>query len=109
MAARGPEHVYVYYRLAGDPAAARAAVAALLADVETRTGVCGRLLERRGPPRTWMEVYEPVLRPAAFLRVLAGAVRRHGVAAHAVDARRAIERFAAVGVAASRAAAARRR
>ena len=63
MAARGPEHVYVYYRLAGDPRGGRArAVAALLADVEARTGVGGRLLVRRDDPRTWMEVYEPVAR-----------------------------------------------
>jgi hypothetical protein len=109
MAAPGPEHVYVYYRLTGNPAAARAAVAALLADVEARTGVGGRLLERRGPPRTWLEVYEPVERPAAFLRVLAAAVRRHGVAAHAADSRRVIERFAAAGNTGPRVAAARRR
>jgi len=97
MSAREPEHVYVYYRLAGDAAAARAAVARLFADVEARTGVAGRLLERRQPPRTWLEVYEPVRAPAAFLRALAAAVRRQHAADHAIDGRRVIERFAAAG------------
>ena len=95
MAARVPEHVYVYYRLAGDAGAAHAAVARLFAEVEARTGVAGRLLERREASRTWLEVYEPVSAPAAFLRVLAAAVRRQRAADHAVDGRRVIERFAA--------------
>lgn len=95
MAARVPEHVYVYYRLAGDDRAARAAIARLFADVEARTGIAGRLLERRELPRTWLEVYEPVPAPAAFLRALAAAVRRQRAADHAIDGRRVIERFAA--------------
>ena len=95
MTARVPEHVYVYYRLAGDAGAARAAVARVFADVEARTGVAGRLLERRLPPRTWLEVYEPVSAPAAFLRVLSAAVRRQRATDHAVDGRRVVERFAA--------------
>jgi hypothetical protein len=95
MTTGGPEHVYVYYRLAGDEIAARGTIARLFADVEARTGVAGRLLERREPPRTWLEVYEPVPAPAYFLRVLAAAVRRQRAGDHAVDGRRVIERFAA--------------
>ncbi|MBK9704283.1 MAG: DUF4936 family protein [Betaproteobacteria bacterium] len=102
---RAAEHVYVYYRLQGDPSAARAAVARLFADVEARTGIGGRLLERHDAPRTWMEVYEPVPRPATFLRLLDAAVRRHGLAAFAVDARRATERFGVPRAAGPRAAA----
>jgi hypothetical protein len=95
MATRCVEHIYVYYRLQGDPASARAAVARQFADIEARTGVGGRLLERRDDPLTWMEVYEPVFRPAAFLRVLGAAVARSGTAACAADGRRVIERFGA--------------
>jgi len=95
MSAAVAEHIYVYYRLRGDAGSAEAAVARLFADVEARTGVGGRLLERRGAPRTWMEVYEPVPEAGRFLRVLRAAARRHGLAAYASESRRAIERFAA--------------
>jgi hypothetical protein len=95
LTTRGAEHIYVYYRLVGEAGAAHAAVAAVFADLEARTGISGRLLERREPPCTWMEVYEPVTQPAAFLRLLAAAVRRHGLAAFAADSGRALERFAA--------------
>jgi hypothetical protein len=94
--ARGPTHLYVYYRVRRDTAAARRAVAALFAEVEAATGVGGRLLARSDDPRTWLEVYAPVTRPVAFLRTLAVAVRRHGVAALAVDGTRHVERFAAL-------------
>src|SRR5262249_18433067 len=40
----GPAHLYVYYHVAGDAAAAHAVVAALFAAVEAKTGVIGRLL-----------------------------------------------------------------
>jgi hypothetical protein len=88
-----PAHCYVYYRIVGDPRAARAVVAALMADVEARTGIAGRLLVRADDPATWMEVYEPIARPAAFGRVLAACARRHGAAAIARDGRRHVERF----------------
>jgi hypothetical protein len=95
VSAAVPPHVYVYYRLRGDAEGAHAAVARLFADVEARTGVGGRLLERRGAPRTWMEVYEPVPEAGRFLRVLRAAARRHGLAAYAFESRRAVERFVA--------------
>ena len=96
MAASGPTHVYVYYRVTGDRGEARASVARLFADVEHATGICGRLLARVGDANTWMEIYEPVARVAAFERALASAAHRHGAAAFAMDGRRHVERFSAV-------------
>jgi hypothetical protein len=95
MAARPVSHVYVYYRVADDTAAARATIGALMADVEAGTGVAGRLLARCDDPRTWMEVYEPVMDSAAFARQLAALVRRHRATAVAADGKRHVERFAA--------------
>jgi len=96
MSARSPSHVYVWYRVAADTPAARAKIGALLADVEARTGVSGRLLARRDDPSTWMEVYEPVGRVGAFTRTLAACVRRQGAADVAADGNRRSECFAAL-------------
>jgi hypothetical protein len=50
---------YVYYRIAPEHAArAREALAAVLATLEQRHGVIGRLLRGAGEPLLWMEVYE---------------------------------------------------
>ncbi len=95
MVASAPTHVYVYYRVRRDSAATRAAIAALFADVERRTGVAGRLLARCDDRRTWLEVYEPVTRWSSFGRALEAAVRANAAAALAEDGRRHIERFAA--------------
>ncbi len=51
LSARTSSHYYVYYRVSGNPAVARATVGALIADVEARTGVAGRLLARCDDPR----------------------------------------------------------
>jgi uncharacterized protein DUF4936 len=91
-----PSHFYVYYRIAGDRAAARATIGALMTEVEARTGIVGRLLARHDDPSTWMEVYEPVENAAAFARALAACVRRFGAAGFARDGRRSVERFAAL-------------
>jgi hypothetical protein len=96
VARRPASHVCVYYRVAADSAAARSTIDALMAEVETRTGVAGRLLARCDDPRTWMEVYEPVVDAAAFARQLAALVRRHRAAAVALDGKRHVERFAAL-------------
>ena len=96
MSARTPSHVYVWYRVAADTPAARAKIGALLADVEARTGVAGRLLARCDDPSTWMEVYEPVGGVGAFTRTLAACVRRQGAAAVAADGNRRSECFAAL-------------
>ncbi|MEP7182444.1 MAG: DUF4936 family protein [Betaproteobacteria bacterium] len=96
MAVRGPTHVYVYYRVVRDTAGARAAIGAMLTEIERRTGVAGRLLARRDDPQTWLEIYEPVTRVAAFERALATAVAVHDAASVAEDGRRHVERFAAL-------------
>jgi hypothetical protein len=84
---------YVWYRVTGDPVAARAAVDALLHDVFRHAGVRGRLLVRRDDPRTWMEVYEHVADASLFEGELAAGVARHGVARLAEGGDRHIEPF----------------
>jgi hypothetical protein len=94
MAIAAPAHVYVYYRVAADNAAARDAIAALLAAVETATGAAGRLLARCDDPAMWMEIYEPVADPAIFALQLAELARRHRVTAITIDGHRHAECFA---------------
>jgi hypothetical protein len=96
VVARPASHVYVYYRVATDSPAARATIAALLAEVESRTGVAGCLLARCDDPRTWMEVYGPGADAPAFARHLATLARRHRAADVAHDGKRHVERFAAL-------------
>jgi hypothetical protein len=95
--ADAPSHFYVYYRIIADTAAARATIGELMADVEARTGVPGRLLARSDDPSTWMEIYEPIGNPGAFARTLATCVRKCAAAALAADGIRTVERFAAIG------------
>ncbi len=92
-----PSHFYVYYRVTADTAIARATIGQLMADVEQRTGVSGRLYARSGDPSTWMEIYEPVSNPAAFARSLAACVRKRAAAAVSADGVRTVERFAEIG------------
>jgi hypothetical protein len=94
MPTRVPAHVYVYYRIAADNAAARDAVAALFASVADATGVVGRLLARCDNGATWIEIYEPVDDADAFVRQLAVLVTTHRVARLAVAGERHIECFA---------------
>ncbi len=86
---------YVWYRVSGDPTAARAAVDALLRDVFRDAGVRGRVLVRRDDPRTWMEVYEHVADASHFERELAAGVARHGMVRLAENGDRHIEPFVA--------------
>ena len=95
MAARAHAHFYVYYRVAADTAATRATIRALLSEVETRTGIAGRLLARCDDPSTWMEVYESVPKAAMFVRELAALVKKHNATTVAVNGERHVERFAA--------------
>ncbi|MEO8305348.1 MAG: DUF4936 family protein [Betaproteobacteria bacterium] len=92
-----PSHLYVYYRVAADTAEARALIAALMTDVAARTGIRGRLLARCEDPSTWMEVYESIVEPAPFLRVLDESVTANGASRVSIDGRRTIERFCAIG------------
>lgn len=87
---------YVWYRLAGDAACARAAVTAMMLDVAMACGIAGRLLVRADDRTTWMEVYEAVDDPMAFETALARAGAAHGVEAHAQDGRH-VERFVDCG------------
>jgi len=96
----GPSHIYVYYRVAADTAAARRAVGVLLSEIETATGVRGHLLARCEDPATWMEIYEPIDDIAHFSQMLATVVDRHDIAAIAIDRKRHTECFAALPAAA---------
>jgi hypothetical protein len=96
-----PVHCYVYYRV--DPAraaAARETIAAVLASIEERAGVTGRLLQRQDEPMLWMEVYESVHDPARFEVMLADLLDTHRFAQFlAPGSTRKIERFVAnIGV-----------
>jgi len=86
-------HYYVWYRVVGDLAAARATVDALLHDVFANAGVAGRLLWRRDDPRTWMEIYEGVADASLFEEKLERAALRHDVARFAEGGRRRVEPF----------------
>jgi hypothetical protein len=93
----GPVHCYVYYRV--DPvraAAARETIAAVLASLEERAGVTGRLLQRQDEPMLWMEVYESVHDPARFEVMLADLLDTHRFSQFlAPGSTRKIERFVA--------------
>ena len=75
-------HYFVYYRVRADAEHedAEATVRAMQAALERRTGVAGRLMERRGDAVTWMEVYEGVADPDAFEAALRIEVDAHRVA-----------------------------
>jgi hypothetical protein len=94
MSVRAPAHVYVYYRISADNAAARDTVAMFFAQVADATGVVGRLFARCDNAATWMEIYEPIDDAATFTRQLAALARTHPVARLAADSERHIECFA---------------
>lgn len=73
---------YIYYRVdAAQADACAAAVRQLLAAVDERTGIRGRLLKKRNEPLLWMEIYEPVADEANFEWELAEAVTASGITA----------------------------
>lgn len=88
-------HYYIWYRVAGDLVAARAAVDALLADVFLHAGVTGRRLVRRDDPWIWMEIYEHVADVKLFERELNAGIARHDVTRWAEDGVRHTEPFLA--------------
>jgi hypothetical protein len=94
----GPPSFYVYYRVA-DPnsTATRDCAAAVVDDVRAATGITGRLLCRCDDPGTWMEIYEHVVRPTEFDRVLTSAAEARGLGKHLAEgSRRVVERFEAL-------------
>ena len=90
-------HYYVYYRIAIAHAAdARRTIAAVLALLEQRVGVAGRLLQRQDEPLLWMEIYEGVRDPAVFEVTLAELLAERAFASFlAPGSTRKIERFVA--------------
>lgn len=92
----GAQQVYVWYRLAGEPARARDAITAMMLEVAIKSGVAGRLFERADDAGTWMEVYEDVADRKAFERVLKRAAKAHAADTYA-DGGRHVECFCAAG------------
>lgn len=71
---------YIYYRVdAAQVTACTAAVSKLLADMQQRTGISGRILKKRNEPLLWMEIYEHVGDESAFEWELAEAVAAAGI------------------------------
>ena len=93
----GPVHCYIYYRVeAAHAAAARRTLATVLARLEERIGVTGRLLRRQDEPLLWMEVYEDVRDAARFEVMLADLLDTHRFSQFlAQGSMRRIERFVA--------------
>ena len=68
----------------------------MLASIEERAGVTGRLLQRQDEPMLWMEVYESVHDPARFEVMLADLLDTHRFSQFlAPGSTRKIERFVA--------------
>lgn len=66
---------YIYYRVSEKEAGeAETLVRSMQARLACRSGVAGRLLKKRDEPGLWMEVYEGVVEPARFERLLDQAV-----------------------------------
>lgn len=86
----GAKNCYVYYRVQpGQMQPALQAVAALLVDLKSRTGIAGTLSRRiedpadsaprEGTAPTWMETYAGIPDPQAFTRELEAAALYHGL------------------------------
>lgn len=66
--------LYIYYRVNGNILPIQQQANALLAEIQKKTEVEGRLLRRRDDAHTWMEIYEPISDAAAFSTILQAAV-----------------------------------
>lgn len=95
-ATAAPAQLYVYYRLAAARDDALRTIVGLLAEVEARSGIAGRLLMRRDDEATWMEVYRDVRDVDSFRAMLEDAALRHGAAGIAHDGARHVECFVPV-------------
>ncbi len=68
-------HYYIYYRVSEKEAVeAETLVRSMMARLGCRSGVTGRLLKKLDEPSLWMEVYEGVVDPQRFERLLNQAV-----------------------------------
>jgi hypothetical protein len=90
---------YVYYRV--DPAreaAARTALAALLAELDATDGIRGRVFRKVHEPLLWMEVYAGLADPDAVMDRVDALAHKHGLAAClAENQRRHVEHFMPFG------------
>jgi hypothetical protein len=86
---------YIYYRVAAEHEhAARRALPAMLAELETSARIVGRAYCKAHEPLLWMEVYTAVADPDALVDLLARLAERHGlVACLAQNQRRHVEHF----------------
>ena len=71
-----PLSLYIYYRVDGNILPIQQQANALLAEIQKKTEVEGRLLRRRDDAHTWMEIYEPISDATAFSAALRAAVAR---------------------------------
>ena len=70
---------YIYYRVAPRyEAEAAVAVKQMHFEMETETGIQGRLLHKRDEPGLWMEIYENVATGDSFEATLAKVVEKTG-------------------------------
>ena len=92
-----PSHFYIYYPVRmGMEADLSRALYNFQSDLQTRTGVVGRILRKADDPWTWMEIYEDVTDGDAFVLALEEAVERHALNRFVDDGgSRHVERFVA--------------
>lgn len=86
---------YIYYRVAaGHAQAARRALFAMLAELESTVHIVGRAYRKPDEPLLWMEVYTAVADPDALIDLLARLAGQHGlIDCLAENQRRHVERF----------------
>ena len=71
--------LYIYYRADGNKLPIITTATELMADIKSKTGIDGRLLQRadkddHAPQSTWMEVYDGITDRPAFCHALAQAL-----------------------------------
>ena len=86
---------YIYYRIdAAHEAEARRALEAMLAALQSASGVIGKVYRKTQEPLLWMEVYSDVADADALVDTLTGLAAAHGLTACiAENQRRHVEQF----------------
>ncbi|MEQ6289139.1 DUF4936 family protein [Vogesella sp. GCM10023246] len=69
-----PASLYVYYSVSDNFLPAQHAVMALMEEIQEKTGIQGRLLQRRDDTHTWMEIYDAITDADGFNAALHAAV-----------------------------------
>ncbi|WP_174874938.1 DUF4936 family protein [Vogesella oryzae] len=81
-----PASLYVYYRVSDNFLPTKQLISELTAEIIEKTGIQGRLLQRRDDAHTWMEIYEAIsdvdgfslaLHDAISARPTLAALQRH--------------------------------